>query len=79
MKTTVETINGGSATLAEFRRAGIDALVKALGPVGMVRFLQQFDPAHGDYIAKRDAILGNPTVDELMGEVERRHGGSSLK
>jgi hypothetical protein len=65
-------IDGGTATPAELRRAGIDALVKALGPVGMARFLQQFDLGHGDYTAERDRILGNPTVDELMDELESR-------
>lgn len=77
MSAAVETIDGGSATPAELRRVGIDALVKALGPVGMARFLQQFDPGHGDYTAQRYAILGNPTVDELMDEVERRRGSPS--
>ncbi len=79
MSAAVETIDGGSATPAELRRVGIDALVKALGPVGMARFLQQFDPGHGDYTAQRYAILGNPTVDELMDEVERRRGSPSDK
>jgi hypothetical protein len=79
MSAAVETIDGGSATPAELRRVGIDALVKALGPVGMARFLQQFDPGHGDYTAQRYAILGNPTVDELMDEVERRRGSPSGK
>jgi hypothetical protein len=67
-----EPIDGSTATPAELRRAGIDALVRALGPVGMARFLQQFDPGHGDYTADRDRILGNPTVDDLMGELEQR-------
>jgi hypothetical protein len=79
MSAAVETIDGGSATPAELRRVGIDALVKALGPVGMARFLQQFDPGHGDYTAQRYAILGNPTVDELMDEVERRRGSPAEK
>lgn len=79
MNAAVETIDGGSATLAELRRVGIDALVKALGPVGMARFLQQFDPGHGDYTAERHAILGSPTVDELMDEVSRRRGSPSAK
>ena len=65
-------IDGSTATPAELRRAGIDALVRALGPVGMARFLQQFDPGHGDYTADRDRILGNPTVDNLMDELECR-------
>jgi hypothetical protein len=67
-----EPIDGSTATPAELRRAGIDALVRALGPVGMARFLQQFDPGHGDYTTNRDRILGNPTVDGLMDELERR-------
>ena len=79
MSAAVETIDGGSATPAELRRVGIDALVKALGPVGMARFLQQFDPGHGDYTAQRYAILGNPTVDELMDEVVQRRGNPSAK
>jgi hypothetical protein len=65
-------IDGSTATPAELRRAGIDALVRALGPVGMARFLQQFDAGHGDYTADRDRILGNPTVDDLMDELDNR-------
>jgi hypothetical protein len=38
MNAAVEPIDGGKATLAELRRVGIDALAKALGPVGMARF-----------------------------------------
>jgi len=34
----VEPIDGSTATPAELRRAGIEALVKALGPIGMARF-----------------------------------------
>jgi len=33
-----EPIDGSTATPAELRRAAIDALVRALGPVGMARF-----------------------------------------
>jgi hypothetical protein len=72
MNAAVEPIDGGKATLAELRRAGIDALAKALGPVGMARFLQQFDPGQGDYTAERSRILGNPSVDAVMDEIERR-------
>lgn len=66
-----EQIDGSTATLGELHRAGIDALVKALGPVGMARFLQQFDPGQGDYTAERDRIVGSTTVDEVMDELER--------
>lgn len=77
MKRAVETIDGGSATLAELRRVGIDALVKALGPVGMARFLQLFETGRDDYTSDREVILGNPSVDELVAELERRRGSPS--
>ena len=79
MNAAVEPIDGGNATLAELRRAGIDALAKALGPVGMARFLQQFDPDQGDYTTERSRILGNPSVDEVMDGIERRRQGSQPK
>ena len=68
----LQAIDGGTATPAELRRAGIDALVKALGPVGMARFLLLFGLGKGDYTSERDRILGSPTVDELVDELERR-------
>jgi hypothetical protein len=78
MNAAVEPIDGGKATLAELRRAGIDALAKALGPVGMARFLQ-FDSGQGDYTAERSRILGSPSVDEVMEEIERRRTGPQPK
>jgi hypothetical protein len=65
-------IDGSTATLAELRHVGIDALVKAPGPVGMARFLQQFNLGRGDYTAERNRILGNPTIDELGDDLERK-------
>lgn len=50
-----EPIDGSTATPVEFRRSGIDALVKVLGPVGMARFLQQFAPRHDNYTATATA------------------------
>ena len=67
-----QAIDGCTATPTELRRAGINALVKALGPVGMARFLQPFGLGKGDYTTERDQILGSPTVDELMNELEHR-------
>ena len=58
MNAAAEPIDGGKATLAELRRAGIDALARALGPVGMARFLQQFDSGQGDYTTERSPYSG---------------------
>jgi hypothetical protein len=57
--------------LEEIRRAGLDALARELGPVGMVRFLQQFENGSGDYTAERAELLGTPTLAELAESLQR--------
>lgn len=37
----------------EIRTVGMQALREVLGPVGVVRFIQQFDLGHGDYTKER--------------------------
>ena len=37
----------------EIRTVGMQALRDALGPVGMVRFIQQFDWGYGDYTKEK--------------------------
>ena len=59
-------------TLAQIRERGIEALAKALGPVGMARFLQQFDVGSGDYTRNREEWLKGLTVDQVVEEIESR-------
>lgn len=51
--------------LEEIRRLGLEVLARALGPLGMVRFLQQFETGHGDYTAERTQWSGATTVKDL--------------
>lgn len=37
----------------EIRNVGIKALQEALGPVGMVKFMQQYDMGYGDYTMEK--------------------------
>ena len=37
----------------EVKRMGLQALKEALGPVGMVRFIQQYENGYGDYTAEK--------------------------
>ena len=60
------TTTSTTPPLDEIRRAGLEALYRELGPVGMVRFLQQFENGSGDYTAERAELLGNPTVAEIV-------------
>ena len=38
---------------ADVRNAGMKALREALGPVGMVKFIKQFDLGYGDYTEEK--------------------------
>ena len=61
-------INGSRSTrgtLDEIRREGLDALRERLGPVDMVRFLQQFETGHGDYARERHDWVGRTTLDDI--------------
>lgn len=52
----------------EIRMAGIQALKDALGPVGMVRFLQQYDLGYGDYTKEKQSEpdIGIDEIDALL-------------
>ena len=52
--------------LNEIRQLGLQALLERLGPVGMVRFLQQFESGHGDYTLDREQWLVETDLDELL-------------
>jgi len=54
---------------AQIRERGIGALAKALGPVGMTRFLQQFELGSGDYTQDREEWHKGLTVRDVVEEV----------
>ena len=39
--------------ITEIRAIGLKALLEALGPVGMARFIQQYDAGYGDYTKEK--------------------------
>jgi hypothetical protein len=51
---------------AELRRQGFEALVKALGWVNAVRFLQQYETSKLDYTREREQILPEWDADTLL-------------
>ena len=57
--------------LFEIRKKGIEALNKALGPVGMVRFLHQFESGAGDYTKERAQWLKEYDIDSIMDEINK--------
>jgi hypothetical protein len=59
MNTTINVNN-----LIEIRKTGLQALREALGPVGMVRFIQQYENGYGDY-TKEKYQQPDLTVEEI--------------
>lgn len=55
----------------EIRMKGFEALAEALGPVGMVRFLQQFDLGKGDYTKDRRKWLDDLTIDDIIEHIKK--------
>lgn len=63
-------------TPTRIREKGIAALLEALGPVGMIRFLQQLDSGSGDYTRDRKRLHAGLTVEQIVEEIREQRGGS---
>ena len=57
---------------AELRAAGYKALAAALGPLGMARFLLQFEHGHGDYTRERREHLRDKSVSTVTARIRAR-------
>jgi hypothetical protein len=55
---------------AVIRKVGLEAVAKKLGPLGMIRFLQQFEAGFGDYTKERSHWLKNMDVHEIVQEIK---------
>ena len=52
----------------EVRKMGLHVLKEALGPVGMVRFIQQYENGYGDYTVEKyqKQDLSIEEVDKML-------------
>jgi len=57
------------------RQKGIEALTDALGPLGMVKFMQQFGGGTGDYTKERKELLAGITMDDFNRWCEEKDKG----
>lgn len=55
-----------TASLEEIRAAGLEVLARELGPVGLVRFIQQFEGGRGDYTRERANWLAGARVEDVV-------------
>ena len=63
--------------LVEINQQAIRLLYQELGTVNAVRFLKQFTVGFGDYTQEREALFGKKTLNEIIGEIEKKRGASS--
>jgi hypothetical protein len=57
--------------LSEITQQALTVLVKEMGVVNTVRFLNQFTMGYGDYTAERDALFANLTLDEILAAMKQ--------
>lgn len=53
------------------RKMGIEALSRALTPVGMAYFLKQYETGEGDYTKEREELLKNFTTADIMAALKQ--------
>ncbi len=51
--------------LLRIRQLGIEVLSRELGPVAMIRFLQQYETGAGDYTKERHKWLDKLTIEDI--------------
>ena len=66
------SVVGKLLTLPEIRPEGLRVHLERLGPAGTIQFLQQYEPGRGDYTKQRHEWLDGLSVDQIVGDVERR-------
>ena len=69
MARTGAEMNTEHLTLHQIRTIGMEALLRELGPVGMIRFMQQYDSGRGDYTRERHTHLPRKSVKEIAAEM----------
>ncbi len=73
-------MNAQTRSLEQIRIAGMEALARELGMVGMIRFLQQFETGHGDYSKDRHKWLDEQDLDAIVKRIqERREANQKAK
>jgi hypothetical protein len=59
-------------TLDQIRTQGLAALRRELGPAGFIRFMQQFETGHGDYVRERREWVKRTTMADIRAAVAKR-------
>mgnify|MGYP006909078607 CR=1 FL=1 len=53
-------------TPVQIHQAGLAVLARELGPVGLIRFLQQYELGNGDYTKDRHQWLDHLSLEDVI-------------
>ena len=56
----------------KLRKMGVEALTKALSPVGMAYFLWQYEIGEGDYTRERGEMLKDFTTESILAGIGKQ-------
>ena len=65
-------MNTQTMTLEQIRLAGMAALSRELGVVGMIRFMQQFETGAGNYSNDRQPWQDGQDVDTIARRIQEK-------
>ncbi|MCL4868344.1 MAG: hypothetical protein KJ063_05200 [Anaerolineae bacterium] len=60
-----------SKPLTEVTQEAITVLLREIGVVNTVRFLNQYSAGYGNYVEERDQLFGHLTLDEIINEIKK--------
>jgi hypothetical protein len=58
--------------ISEIDRRAKDALIREVGVVDTIRFLNQFRAGNGDYTAERESLFKGMTAKEIIAQIKSR-------
>jgi hypothetical protein len=68
MKTTLHDINVKAQSI----------LARELEPLEYLQFFRQYEPGQGDYTRDREALLDDPGIDQIVGEIKAHQANKTL-
>ncbi len=65
-------VNVSKMTDVQLRETALSILGRELGPVGLLRFLRQYENGYGDYTKERGELLKDETVESIAARIKAR-------
>ena len=59
--------------LSEITQEAIDILIREIGIVNTVRFLNQFTGGFGNYTEDREGLYGDLTMEQILNSIREDH------